>query len=231
LRRSNPGATACAAPAAQTVVPRPLDFSHDGRGLAYFFLGVALARDDRLSIDRSDPWPLAQNSLSEKQNSCYRSLSPFSASGKRPWTYIATPRSRRRLSTSRQGPTSRGARSPREKQGENFPACKALINQKMRKESRFPDLAATDGRSPPLRRAGSTGARRTRGQVWIPACAGTTRAETTRSATASTGPLVAAARKWRRNGLKRLNPRPEMVVPRKPLSHNIWYAGARLTVR
>ena len=39
------------------------------------------------------------------------------------------------------------------------------------------------------------------------------------------------ARKWRRNGLKRLNPRPEMVVARKPGSHNIWYTGARLTVR
>ena len=41
----------------------------------------------------------------------------------------------------------------------------------------------------------------------------------------------APARKWRRNGLKRLNPRPRMVWSRKPLSHNIWYTGARLTVR
>jgi hypothetical protein len=41
----------------------------------------------------------------------------------------------------------------------------------------------------------------------------------------------ALARKWRRNGLKRLNPRPGMVWCRKPRSHNIWYAGARLTVR
>ena len=39
------------------------------------------------------------------------------------------------------------------------------------------------------------------------------------------------ARKWRRNGLKRLNPRPGMVWSRKPRSHNIWYTGARLTVR
>ena len=39
------------------------------------------------------------------------------------------------------------------------------------------------------------------------------------------------ARKWRRNGLKRLNLRPEMVWARKPGSHNIWYTGARLTVR
>src|SRR5271170_2524736 len=39
------------------------------------------------------------------------------------------------------------------------------------------------------------------------------------------------ARKWRRNGLKRLNPRPEMVWARKPGSHNIWYTGARLTAR
>ena len=39
------------------------------------------------------------------------------------------------------------------------------------------------------------------------------------------------ARKWRRNALKRLNPRPEMVWARKPRSHNIWYASARLTVR
>jgi hypothetical protein len=41
----------------------------------------------------------------------------------------------------------------------------------------------------------------------------------------------ALARKWRRNGLKRLNPRPEMVWARKPGSRNIWYTGARLTVR
>jgi hypothetical protein len=38
------------------------------------------------------------------------------------------------------------------------------------------------------------------------------------------------ARKWRRNGLKRLNPRPEMVWARKPRTYNIWYAAA-LTVR
>src|SRR5271168_718335 len=29
----------------------------------------------------------------------------------------------------------------------------------------------------------------------------------------------APARKWRRKGLKRLNPRPEMVVSRKPRTH------------
>ena len=39
------------------------------------------------------------------------------------------------------------------------------------------------------------------------------------------------ARKWRRNDLKRLNPGPEMVWARKPRTHNIWYTGARLTVR
>ena len=38
------------------------------------------------------------------------------------------------------------------------------------------------------------------------------------------------ARNWRRNGLKRLNPRPEMVWARKPRTYNIWYAAA-LTVR
>ena len=37
------------------------------------------------------------------------------------------------------------------------------------------------------------------------------------------------ARKWRRNGLKRLNPRPEMVWARKPRTYNIWYASAWLT--
>ena len=31
------------------------------------------------------------------------------------------------------------------------------------------------------------------------------------------------ARKWRRNGLKRLNPRPEMVVSRRPRTYKIWY--------
>jgi hypothetical protein len=44
-------------------------------------------------------------------------------------------------------------------------------------------------------------------------------------------PKVASARKWRRNGLKTLNQRPEMVVFRKPRSHKMWYTGARLTVR
>jgi hypothetical protein len=34
------------------------------------------------------------------------------------------------------------------------------------------------------------------------------------------------ARKWRRNGLKRLNPRPEMVWARKPRTHKMWYTGA-----
>ena len=38
------------------------------------------------------------------------------------------------------------------------------------------------------------------------------------------------ARKWRRNDLKRLNPRPEMVWARKPRTHKMWYTGA-LTVR
>ena len=34
------------------------------------------------------------------------------------------------------------------------------------------------------------------------------------------------ARKWRRKGLKRLNPRPEMVWARKPRTHKMWYTGA-----
>ena len=34
------------------------------------------------------------------------------------------------------------------------------------------------------------------------------------------------ARKWRRKGLKRLNPRPEMVWPRERRTHNIWYNSA-----
>ena len=46
-----------------------------------------------------------------------------------------------------------------------------------------------------------------------------------------TGRKVRVARKWRRNELKRLNPRPEMVWSREPRSHKIWYTGARLTVR
>ena len=87
----------------------------------------------------------------------------FSAPGKRPWTYIATPRSRWRLPTSRQGPTSRRSlssaafgerRSPvrqvwrdrrARKRRRNFLTRKPLINQKMRKKSRFPDPAATAG--------------------------------------------------------------------------------------
>jgi hypothetical protein len=39
------------------------------------------------------------------------------------------------------------------------------------------------------------------------------------------------ARKWRRNDLKTLNPRPEMVWPRRRRTHKIWYWGARPTVR
>ena len=39
------------------------------------------------------------------------------------------------------------------------------------------------------------------------------------------------ARKWRRKGLKRLNPRPEMVWSRKTRTHKMWYTGTRLAVR
>src|SRR5271156_2691260 len=39
------------------------------------------------------------------------------------------------------------------------------------------------------------------------------------------------AREWRRNGLKRLNPRPKMVWAWKPRTHNIGCPGARLTAR
>ncbi len=42
---------------------------------------------------------------------------------------------------------------------------------------------------------------------------------------------IGVARKWRRNGLKRLNPRPEMVWARKPRTHKMWYQVVRLTVR
>src|SRR5271163_3260501 len=59
-------------------------------------------------------------------------------------------------------------------------------------------------------------------------------AKDSRYGRASFAALVApsrAARKWRRNGLKRLNPRPRMVWSPKPRSHNIWYMGAWLTVR
>jgi hypothetical protein len=38
---------------------------------------------------------------------------------------------------------------------------------------------------------------------------------------------IGVARKWRRNGLKRLNPRPEMVWARKPRTYKIWYTDAR----
>src|SRR5271169_3554951 len=44
-------------------------------------------------------------------------------------------------------------------------------------------------------------------------------------------PISGQSRKWRRNGLKRLNLRPEMVWPRERRTHKIWYRGARLTVR
>ena len=38
------------------------------------------------------------------------------------------------------------------------------------------------------------------------------------------------ARKWRRKGLKRLNPRPEMVWPRKRRTPKIWYKARRRRV-
>ena len=38
------------------------------------------------------------------------------------------------------------------------------------------------------------------------------------------------ARKWRRKGLKRLNPRPEMVGPRKRRTPKIWYKARRRRV-
>jgi hypothetical protein len=41
------------------------------------------------------------------------------------------------------------------------------------------------------------------------------------------GITARVARKWRRNALKRLNPRPEMVWSRKPRTHKMWYTGAR----
>src|SRR5277367_6694589 len=40
------------------------------------------------------------------------------------------------------------------------------------------------------------------------------------------GPQNGVARKWRRNRLKRLNPRPEMVWSQKPRTHKIWYTAA-----
>jgi hypothetical protein len=57
--------------------------------------------------------------------------------------------------------------------------------------------------------------------VWVPGIAAR------EGVTATT----VSARKGRRNGLKRLNPGREMVGPRKPGAHYIWYTGARLTVR
>ncbi len=47
----------------------------------------------------------------------------------------------------------------------------------------------------------------------------------------ATSVKTGVARKWRRNRLKRLNQRREMVWSQKPRSHNIWYTAARLTVR
>jgi len=47
-----------------------------------------------------------------------------------------------------------------------------------------------------------------------------------RAAKQRAGLGVASARKWRRNGLKTLNPRLEMVWPRTPRIPNIWRQGA-----
>jgi hypothetical protein len=67
-------------------------------------------------------------------------------------------------------------------------------------------------------------------KMWYDGATALSRGRSTRPATP---PSVEAppARKWRRNGLKRLNPRPEMAVSRKSRTHNIWYKSTRRTVR
>jgi hypothetical protein len=107
------------------------------------------------------------------------------------------------------GRTPRGRWVRRRDRGGNFPPCKTLKTHKTRKESRF-------CASPFM---GPLNAPHTNEEVGIAAReAGGKRSRP-------------SPRKWRRNGLKRLNQRPEMVWPRKRRTHQIWYTGARLTVR
>src|SRR5271169_4301606 len=93
----------------------------------------------------------------------------------------------------------------RDREG-NFLPCKALKTHKTGKESRF---CASTFHGPAERPAPRRTAQRAGGAARQNGVAG----------------------KWRRNGLKRLNPGPEMVWARKPRTHKIWYTGARLTVR
>src|SRR5277367_1390694 len=83
----------------------------------------------------------------------------------------------------------------------NFPPCKALKTHKTGKESRF---CASTFHGPAERPAPRRTAQRAGGAARQNGVAG----------------------KWRRNGLKRLNPGPEMVGARKPRTHKIWYTGA-----
>ena len=107
---------------------------------------------------------------------------------------------------------SRGRWEPRCKRRGNFPPSKALKSHKMGKESRPGSVPA-----PPSRRR------------LPPSRSSISRTEASRSPGSRRERADGVARKWRRNALKRLNPRREMVWARKPRTYKIWYTGARLT--
>jgi hypothetical protein len=129
----------------------------------------------------------------------------------------------------------------------NFPACKALKTHEMRKLSPSSLRAKRENGLLPrgqarLRRIVSGHCISRRGRENFPACKALKTHETRKLSPSRLRNKVlpappsrwrsspgsrqnGAARKWRRNGLKRLNPRPEMVWSRTPRSHNIWYTG------
>ena len=101
---------------------------------------------------------------------------------------------------------------------ETFPGCKALESHEIGLGSAERPMKVPATPSAPASSVAAYG--------WAP----TAGALSSNSAPAPDGKNGPFARKWRRNSLKRLNPRPEMVVSRKPPGHNIWYTCARLTV-
>jgi hypothetical protein len=159
----------------------------------------------------------------------------ISSEGSRPSGAAASPR------LSRSGFLSTRGRG-------NFPACKALKTHEMRKLSPASLRAKRENRLLPrgqarLRRILSGHGISRRGRETNPGCKALKTHETRKLSPSRlrnkvlpappsrwrSSPQNGAARKWRRNGLKRLNPRPEMVSSWTLRSHNIWYTG--LTVR
>ena len=131
---------------------------------------------------------------------------------------LTAPRVRRWSASPRRSAARSRRIRPEAKSKGNFPPRKPLKFLETRKESRTRRCWSAS----PRRNAGRS--RRIR-----PA----ERTEAFRSPPSRRERLTAngVAGKWRRNGLKRLNPRRGTVWARKPRTYKMWYTGARLTIR